>query len=238
MKNLYKKQIRVLKELVSEIYYPMPDGGCFNSKENELRSQIASLDTQIAEEEKKAPKGITEEQIIEGLDNPYPESVFIPIPDDKIDAIIKLLKDNGYSPDCLFGNCGRYVWDNCVKKLSELLALQEVEETTELENKLIDFANWYLRLIKVTTDKDERHDIENREIVWSFLRGDDYKLWWNKFEGEDEESYPAEFLKWCIRHISIDSREETYEYCWGCDEMTFYSTDELFQYFKANVQRK
>jgi hypothetical protein len=50
----------------------------------------------------------------------------------------------------------------------------------ELEDILIDFANWYLRLIKVTSDKNERFEIENREIIWSFLRGDDYKLWWEK----------------------------------------------------------
>jgi hypothetical protein len=48
---------------------------------------------------------------------------------------------------------------------SEIKSLEsEPEDNTELEDKLIDFANWYLRLIKVTTDKNERFDIENREI--------------------------------------------------------------------------
>lgn len=67
----------------------------------------------------------------------------------------------------------------------------KAERDIELENKLIDFANWYLRLIKVTTDKDERFEIENREIIWSFLRGDDYKLWWNKI-GKAEQSQEGE----------------------------------------------
>lgn len=60
----------------------------------------------------------------------------------------------------------------------------------EIENQLIDFGNWYLRLIKVTTDKNERFNIENRDIIWSFLRGDNYKLWWEKlgFYNDKEHS--------------------------------------------------
>jgi hypothetical protein len=55
------------------------------------------------------------------LDNPYPESLFIPIPDDKLNAVVKLLKDNGYSSDSLFGNWGRTVWDNCIEAVKQQL---------------------------------------------------------------------------------------------------------------------
>ncbi len=47
--------------------------------------------------------------------NPYPESVFIPIPDEKMDAVVKLLKDNGYSSDSLYGNWGRYIYKKCIE---------------------------------------------------------------------------------------------------------------------------
>ena len=55
--------------------------------------------------------------IIENLKelNPYPESVFTPIKKNELIKVIKLLRDNGYSPDCLYGNWGRTVWNNCVE---------------------------------------------------------------------------------------------------------------------------
>jgi len=81
-----------------------------------------------------------EEKILEILNevkelNPYPESVFIPIPDDKIKEIVQFLTANGYSTDALYGNWGREVWNNCIGKLSELIeseisALQEAKEPT------------------------------------------------------------------------------------------------------------
>jgi len=46
--------------------------------------------------------------------------------------------------------------------------------------RVIDFVNWYLRLCKVITDKDCRFELENQNVIDSFLIGDDYKLWWNK----------------------------------------------------------
>jgi len=100
-----------------------------------------------------------------------------------------------YTPEILDSERGRNFIAEVEDVESELAslksqALQERGEADiELENKLINFTNWYLRLIKVTTDKDERYDIENMEIVWSFLRGDDYKLWWSKF-GKQSDSTP------------------------------------------------
>lgn len=47
------------------------------------------------------------------------------------------------------------------------------------DKKVIDFVNWYLKLHKL----DFRYELENQEIIDSFKRGDDYKLWHvNKFE--------------------------------------------------------
>ena len=61
MKNLYKEQIAVLKELVAELDYPA------QSRDNNyialLRSHIGSLDTQIEQSEKNPPKQLTEEQV-------------------------------------------------------------------------------------------------------------------------------------------------------------------------------
>lgn len=100
----------------------------------------------------------------------------------------------------------------------------KAERDIELENKLIDFANWYLRLIKVTTDKDERHDIENRGIVWSFLRGDDYKLWWNKFgKSVDQSGIREELIKFRDYLIS----EWKYEY------VTSICDGDIDEYLKA-----
>lgn len=51
--------------------------------------------------------------------NPYPESVFIPIEAETLRKVIKYLKQGGYSPDALFGHWGRTVWNNCVERLKE-----------------------------------------------------------------------------------------------------------------------
>ena len=73
------------------------------------------------------PEGKTVDSTLSELKlyNPYPEYVFIPIPDKELKKIVKLLKANGYSPDCLFGNWGRTVWNNCVEKANELFERSE-----------------------------------------------------------------------------------------------------------------
>jgi len=145
-----------------------------------------------------------------------------------------------HNPEILESERGRNFIAECEDIESELSLLQEqdkkelhidknyvamdkvneicdkAEHDIELENKLIDFANWYLRLIKVTTDKDERYEIENREIVWSFLRGDDYKLWWNKFgESVDQSGIRDElikFAKWYYEWKEIEVANEHTEW--------------------------
>lgn len=41
---------------------------------------------------------------------------------------------------------------------------------------MFDFVNWFLNLHKI----DFRYQLENKEILDSFKRGDDYKIWWDK----------------------------------------------------------
>jgi len=48
-------------------------------------------------------------------DNPYPETVFLPISDDDLKKVVKYLKAGGWSPDALFGHWGRMVWNNCTE---------------------------------------------------------------------------------------------------------------------------
>lgn len=66
---------------------------------------------------------IPREEIIEEMKkmNPYPESVFIPIKEKEMAKVIKLLVDNGHSPDALYGHWGRKVWNNCIDKVDEYL---------------------------------------------------------------------------------------------------------------------
>jgi len=79
---------------------------------------------------------LSRERIIEMLDNPYPESVFLPIPKETMNDVLKLIRDNGYSTDSLYGNWGRQVWENCrqkvIKVIDELTQGQEKEAQKRL----------------------------------------------------------------------------------------------------------
>jgi len=44
------------------------------------------------------------------------------------------------------------------------------------EDKVIDFVNWYIKLKKLPFN----YELENRTIIESFIKGDDYKKWWNQ----------------------------------------------------------
>ncbi len=63
--------------------------------------------------------------------NPYPENIFLPIADERIREIVKLLNGNGYSTDSLYGNWGREIWNNCVNKLNELFESELAEQKSE-----------------------------------------------------------------------------------------------------------
>ena len=86
----------------------------------------------------------TKEQIIEVLKelkefNPYPESVFIPVPDEKMEFAARTLKDLNLSPDAIFGHWGRQVWNNCVEKAEEILSeLTEKESEVRTEEEILE----------------------------------------------------------------------------------------------------
>ena len=46
------------------------------------------------------------------------------------------------------------------------------------------------------------------------------------------------FFKWAIVNITEDSREQVYTYSHGCDEIIFYTLDELFSYWYTNVRKE
>lgn len=70
-------------------------------------------------------------------------------------------------------------------KISSLKAQAE-QDVTWNNDKVIDFVNWYLRLCGIITDSNCRFELENQTIIDSFLKGDDYKLWWNKYGTGDK----------------------------------------------------
>lgn len=49
------------------------------------------------------------------MSNPYPESVFIKMSEVAIKETSDVLIKAGISPDRVFGNWGREVWNNCYK---------------------------------------------------------------------------------------------------------------------------
>ena len=97
----------------------------------------------------------TKEQIIEVLKelkefNPYPESVFIPVPDEKMEFAARTLKDLNLSPDAIFGHWGRQVWNNCVEKAEEILSEltgkeSEVKTAEEILMGILESFDMYLR---------------------------------------------------------------------------------------------
>lgn len=95
--------------------------GCGHDEHHRMKANCEKCNGTGFIESPAEPVTLTEGILLE-LEhyNPYPESVFTPIPKRELRSMIKLLKDNGYSPDCLYGNWGRNVWNNCVLKAKEL----------------------------------------------------------------------------------------------------------------------
>ena len=52
--------------------------------------------------------------------NPYPSDIFIPRSKEEMKAVSDLIAKAGYSPDAVFGQFGRQVWNNAVDKLKDL----------------------------------------------------------------------------------------------------------------------
>jgi hypothetical protein len=49
--------------------------------------------------------------------NPYPEDIFTPMSSEDWQRVTQILQENGISPERVFGNWGRRVWDNCIDSI-------------------------------------------------------------------------------------------------------------------------
>lgn len=95
-----------------------------HQKEN-WRRQIATPYSELTEKEKDSDRSwasksleITAKRLAEL--NPYPEDVFLPRNKEEMKAVADLIAKAGYSPDAVFGQFGRQVWNNAVDKLKDL----------------------------------------------------------------------------------------------------------------------
>jgi len=95
-----------------------------DQKEN-WRRQIATPYSELTEKEKDSDRSwasksleITAKRLAEL--NPYPEDVFLPRNKEEMKAVADLIAKAGYSPDAVFGQFGRQVWNNAVDKLKDL----------------------------------------------------------------------------------------------------------------------
>lgn len=80
------------------------------NKEEGMKDFLADLADLDRDEQKKLAEQLKSE-------NPYPDTVFLPISDDEIIKVVQYLRDGGFSPDALFGHWGRIVWNNCAERL-------------------------------------------------------------------------------------------------------------------------
>lgn len=78
-------------------------------------------------------------------------------------AVIRWLDESYYPP---------------TKKHSAKVGGDEKSDLFWDDNKVIDFVNWFLKLKKLPFN----YTLENREIIDSFKRGDDFSLWHDKKE--------------------------------------------------------
>jgi hypothetical protein len=99
--------------------------------------------------------------------------------------------------------------------LADDLAQLESYQSVWTDNKVIDFVNWFIHLYKI----DDRFELENQTIIDSFLKGDDYKLWWA------EEPKPIEMIREAFEPIQmgtdpdINAYAEQYpNYLEGCHD--------------------
>jgi hypothetical protein len=83
----------------------------------------------------------------------------------------------------------QYLWLLNYDWYLQLVAQSKQEEPEKWnDDKVIDFINWYINLHKI----DERFELENQNIIDSFLNGDDYKLWWDKVGQESADNVKGE----------------------------------------------
>ncbi len=98
-------------------------------------------------------------------------------------------------------------------------------EWTWDDDKVYDFVNWFLKLHKLPF----RYTLENQEIVDSFKRGDDYKLWHNTF-GMEKEKFTFFWKKkenWWLSNW--------YPSKFVIDDITFTHLEQWMMYKKAKL---
>ena len=96
-----------------------------SQQKQDWRRQIATPYSELTEKEKDSDRiwaskslKITAKRLADL--NPYPEDVFLPRSKEEMKAVADLIAKAGYSPDAIFGQFGRQVWNNAVQKLREL----------------------------------------------------------------------------------------------------------------------
>ena len=96
-----------------------------SQQKQDWRRQIATPYSELTEKEKDSDRSwasksleITAKRLAEL--NPYPEDVFLPRNKEEMKAVADLIAKAGYSPDAVFGQFGRQVWNNAVDKLKDL----------------------------------------------------------------------------------------------------------------------
>ena len=96
-----------------------------SQQKQDWRRQIATPYSELTEKEKDSDRSwasksleITAKRLAEL--NPYPEDVFLPRSKEEMKAVADLIAKAGYSPDAVFGQFGRQVWNNAVDKLKDL----------------------------------------------------------------------------------------------------------------------
>jgi hypothetical protein len=94
----------------AEKYFPK-----FGSRLDEVREQSKQdFLADLAEHDEDKRIELSEQLKSE---NPYPDTVFLPISEKEMIRVAQYLKGGGFSPDALFGHWGRTVWDNCAERL-------------------------------------------------------------------------------------------------------------------------
>ena len=80
--------------------------------------KVESVSGHFRVAEREVPEDIITELEKE---NPYPETVFLPMSESEITEVAEYLKKGGYSIDSLAGNTMRRSWNLCVGRLRELI---------------------------------------------------------------------------------------------------------------------
>ena len=122
-----KYMLNRLEQLEAEIDGKAPYDALLElaQQKQNWKRQIATPYSELTEKEKDSDRiwaakslEITAKRLADL--NPYPEDVFLPRSKEEMKAVADLIAKAGYSPDAVFGQFGRQVWNNAVDKLKDL----------------------------------------------------------------------------------------------------------------------